>query len=237
MSRGVSRITSVIGAIVSVVAVLSGIHQHMVATLAHRRGGYPGDVAIVIGASVCIGTIGHISVSAISTDLEIAIGVVVPGAQSSADVVLATVSVASSEGALAGVVSFLNREAFVGGRLSVIAAHLSTGSVDTQFGGGIIVAIHLCVDIISRGGSIVETVSDGAVSRVRGLDLGVTLSIGGDVEAVDGKSITFVVDNVTGIEGASVSVLAVGISDAFARARVLLALSGGGITRVDSARQ
>jgi len=95
LAGSVSRITSVEGAVVSVVAVLGGIHQHMEATLVHRRGGCPGNVAKVVGARVCIGTIGHIGISAISTDLVIAIGVVVPCAQSSADVVLATVPVAS----------------------------------------------------------------------------------------------------------------------------------------------
>jgi hypothetical protein len=134
LSGSVSGIASVLGAEVSVIAELGLVHQLVDATEVRVFSGHPSDITEIVSARVGISAVWSEDGSAVRIDLEVSVGVVGPSSQSSADVILASVSVALIEDALASELTLSDREAAVSGGCSIVATEFLAGSGDSSFG-------------------------------------------------------------------------------------------------------
>lgn len=238
LSGGISRFANVLGAEVSVIAVNGSVYQLMEAALICGLSGHPIDVAEIKSASVVISTGGIVGGSAISIDLIVSVGIGAPGSESSADVVLASVSVALFKGALTSEGSLCIGEASILGRSPVVASELLAGSVHTSFGFGQIVVIHIHIGVGGVGGIVIVLVdANKDVGLIGSLGLGIAFAVGESVHAINDRLIALVLSLVAFIDSASISVIATFVRDALAIGCILVALSSGGIASPDLARQ
>jgi len=236
LSGSISRIASVLSAKVSVIAELSLVHELMDATETHIISGHPGDVAKIVGASVVVGAGGLVNGSAISIDLEVSVGVVGPGSESSADIVLASVSVTLIESTLAGEGTLHDGEAAVLGGSTVVASEFLTSSVHSKLGGGQVVDIHGSIAVV--GGIVgIEGISGLSRGVVGGSGELAAKTVGESAHTVNDNSIASVGGLVASIDSASISIRASIVREALARAHILVALSSGGVTQVLSASE
>lgn len=233
LSRGVSAITVVISTEVSIITEGRSVHRLMYTTKRDRISGNPRGVAGINHTSIVGGTVGHISGSTVRIDLPVSSSILSPITQSSAYVIFTAIQRTDLYVTLTSVASLLRGEALILRGLAIVATEFCTCPVHTSGRRRQSICINLRVHVISWRRFIVQAQSNTSVKSVGCLSGdGLTRAVGEDADTVNVSSLAGIGSVVAYVDGATSSIIAVGVLQTVAVAHVLVALSGGGVTKI-----